>query len=94
MRPGRRSVTTSFLPGTHFSPLREARAWRLSVANVIYSLRGCVVVNAALAAASLTIRADSTAHAKPGSALAKVFWGIFLLKKLLLNRKETFYICR
>lgn len=72
MRPGRRSVTTSFLPGTHFSPLREASARRRSVANVIYSPRGCVVVNAALPAASLTIRADSTAHAAPGSGLVKV----------------------
>lgn len=62
MRPGRRSVTTSFLPGTHFSPLREASARRLSEASVIYSRRGCVVVNAAPPAASLTIRAGSTAQ--------------------------------
>lgn len=82
MRPGRRSVTTSFLPGTHFSPLGEASAWCLSVADVIYSLRGCVVVNAAVAAASLTIRAGSTAHAAPGSGVANVFWGIFYLKSV------------
>lgn len=60
--------------------------------NVIYSLRGCIVVNAALPAASLTIRADSTAHAAPGSGLVKVFSCIFLLKKCLLNGKEAFYI--
>lgn len=62
MRPGRRSVTASFLPGTHFSPLgggQRARVRRLPVVNGIHAPRGrLAAVGAALAAASLTIRPD------------------------------------
>lgn len=49
MRPGRRSVTTSFLAGPHFSPGVEASAWRPSLVNGIYLPRGgSAVVRVAL----------------------------------------------
>lgn len=62
IRPGGRSVTTLFLPGTHFSAPRKASVRHLFVVNVIYPLSCCsVVASVAIGAAGLTINSDLSA---------------------------------
>lgn len=89
MRPGRRSVTTSFLPGPHFSPRGEASTWGLSLVDVIYLLRGCLVVVSVAPPAAASQPAHAALHqeAAHSSFCESVvcFFFFFLIKMCLLN---------